>query len=174
MEFMNWATVSSLSCFRWLYRASPKEGNGNPLQCSYLENPRDGGAWWAAVYGVAQSRTRLKQLSSSSSTRASPYSAAKNIINLILVLTTWWCPRVESSPVVGRGCLVWPVCSLGKTLLSFALLHFVLPGQICLFLQVSLDFLILHSSLQWCKGHLFWMLVLEGLVVADSLRPHGL
>ena len=40
------------------------EGNGNPLQCSCLENPRDGGAWWAAVYGVAQSRTRLKRLSS--------------------------------------------------------------------------------------------------------------
>ena len=46
----------SLSCI--------EEGNGNPLQCSYLENPRDSGAWWAAVYGVAQS---LKQLSSSSS-----------------------------------------------------------------------------------------------------------
>ena len=43
------------------------EGNGNPLQCSCLENPRDGGAWWAAVFGVAQSRTRLKRLSSSSS-----------------------------------------------------------------------------------------------------------
>ena len=43
------------------------EGNGNPLQCSCLENHRDGGAWWAAVYGVAQSRTRLKWLSSSSS-----------------------------------------------------------------------------------------------------------
>ena len=42
------------------------EGNGNPLQCSCLENPRDGGACWAAVYGVAQSRTRLKRLSSSS------------------------------------------------------------------------------------------------------------
>jgi len=42
----------SLSCI--------EEGNGNPLQCSCLENPRDGGAWWAAVYGVAQSRTRLK------------------------------------------------------------------------------------------------------------------
>ena len=42
------------------------EGNGNPLQCSCLENPRDGGAWWAAIYGVAQSRTRLKWLSSSS------------------------------------------------------------------------------------------------------------
>ena len=38
------------------------EGNGTPLQCSCLENPRDGGAWWAAVYGVSQSRTRLKQL----------------------------------------------------------------------------------------------------------------
>ena len=41
-------------------------GNGNPLQWSCLENPRDGGAWWAAVYGVAQSQTRLKRLSSSS------------------------------------------------------------------------------------------------------------
>ena len=45
------------------------EGNGNPLQCSCLENPRDGGTWWAAVYGVAQSWTRLKWLSSSSSSR---------------------------------------------------------------------------------------------------------
>ena len=49
----------SLSCI--------EGGNGNPLQCSCLENPRDGGAWWAPVYGVAQSRTRLKRLSSSSS-----------------------------------------------------------------------------------------------------------
>ena len=47
----------SLSCI--------EEGNGNPLQCSCLENPRDGGAWWAAVYGVAWSRTWLKRLSSS-------------------------------------------------------------------------------------------------------------
>ena len=43
------------------------EGNGNPLQCSCLENPRDSGAWWAAVCGVTQSQTRLKWLSSSSS-----------------------------------------------------------------------------------------------------------
>ena len=49
----------SFSCIR--------EGNGNPLQCSCLENPRDRGAWWAAVYGVAQSRPWLKRLSSSSS-----------------------------------------------------------------------------------------------------------
>ena len=49
----------SLSCI--------EEGHGNPLQCSCLDNPRDGGAWWAAVYGVAPSWTRLKRLSSSHS-----------------------------------------------------------------------------------------------------------
>ena len=43
------------------------KGNGNPLKCCCLENPRDGGAWWAALYGVAQSWTQLKRLSSSSS-----------------------------------------------------------------------------------------------------------
>ena len=47
------------------------EGNGNLLQCSCLENPRDGGAWWSVIYGVAQSQTRLKRLSSSSSSRES-------------------------------------------------------------------------------------------------------
>ena len=46
------------------------EGDGNLLQCSSLENPRDGGAWWTAVYGVTQSQTRLKRLSSSSSWRS--------------------------------------------------------------------------------------------------------
>ena len=50
------------------------EGNDNPLQCSCLENPRDGGAWWAAIYGVAQSRTRLKRLSSSSSSSSKSLS----------------------------------------------------------------------------------------------------
>ena len=49
------------------------EGNGNPFQCSCLENPRDGGAWWAAIFGVTQSRTRLKQLSSSSSASIHDY-----------------------------------------------------------------------------------------------------
>ena len=55
----DWATSLSLSC--------TGEGNGDSLQCSCLENPRDGGAWWAAVYGVSQSWTRLKRLGSSSS-----------------------------------------------------------------------------------------------------------
>ena len=94
-EFMIWATVSSQSCFCWLYRASPS-------------------------------------------------LAAKNIINLILDLVMSMC-RVFSC-VVGRGCLLWPVRSLGKTILAFALLHSVLQGQICLLPQVFLDFLLLHSS----------------------------
>ena len=72
---------SLVGCSPWGYRESDTtewlhfhfslscigEGNGNTLQCSCLENPRDSGAWWAAVYGIAQSRIRLKWLSSSSS-----------------------------------------------------------------------------------------------------------
>ena len=49
------------------------EGNGSPLHCSCLENPRDGRAWWAAIYGIAQSRTQLKWLSSSSSSISHMY-----------------------------------------------------------------------------------------------------
>ena len=94
--------------------------------------------------------------------RASPSLAAKNIISLILVLTIWWCPCVESC-VVGRGCLLWPVCSLGKTLLAFALLHSVFQGQICLLLRVSwFPTFALQSPIM--KRTSFWVLVLEGLV----------
>ena len=60
------------------------EGNGNPLQCSCLENPRDGRARWAAVHGVAQSRTRLKRLSSSSSS-----SSSMSFIGFL-----WWCSGI--------------------------------------------------------------------------------
>ena len=66
----------SLSCFG--------EGNGNPLQCSCLENPRDGEAWWAAVYGIAQSQTRLNRHSSSRGTKISQpmqHSQKKNKTN---------------------------------------------------------------------------------------------
>ena len=72
------------------------------------------------------------------------------------------------SCVVGRGCLLWPVRSFGKTLLAFALLHSVFQGQICLLLQVFLGFLLLHSSPLWWKGRLFWVLVLKGLVGLHS------
>ena len=91
------------------------QGNGNPLQCSCLENPRDGGAWWAAVYGVAQSRTRQKRLSSSS-------SSSRTIVHLVcpdsvslhalaceqpfcLSLSRRFCPEVPSS-----GCVSPPCC----------------------------------------------------------------
>ena len=65
----------SLSCI--------EEGNGNPLQCSCLENPRDGGAWWPAVSGVTQSQTRLKRLSSSSSSSRLLTSFVSILTNLI-------------------------------------------------------------------------------------------
>ena len=63
-----------------------REGNGNPLRCSCLENPRDGGAWWAAVYEVTQSRTRLKRLSSSSSRKVLGILSLKFFPLCILVL----------------------------------------------------------------------------------------
>ena len=70
------------------------EGNGNPLQCSCLENPRDRGAWWAAIPGVAQSRTRLKRLSSSS-------SAIKEVLVAFLLVTQSYpafCDSMDCSP----------------------------------------------------------------------------
>ena len=66
---MNWEIgidIHTLLCIKKITNENSGEGNGNPLQCSCLENPRDRGPWWAAIYGVAQSRTRLKLLSSSS------------------------------------------------------------------------------------------------------------
>ena len=113
---MIWATVSSRSCFCWLYRAFP-------------------------IFGCKEY-----------------HQSDFGIDHLVMSLC-----RVFSC-VVGRGCLLWSMHSLGKTLLAFVLLHFVLWGQICLLFQVSLDFLLLHSSPLWWKGHLFLVLVLEGLV----------
>ena len=82
------------------------EGNGNPLECSCLDNPRDGGAWWAAVYGVAQSRTRLKWLSSLFlMTRETWYLFASRI-SVVLVANTWTDPY--------RKCVMWKIfcCTL--------------------------------------------------------------
>ena len=113
---MIWATVSSRSCFCWLYRASPS-------LAAKIYNQSD--------FGVGH-------------------------------LVTSIC-RVFSC-VVGKECLLWLVCSVDKTLLAFPLLHSVLQGQICLLFQVFLDFLLLHSSALYWKGHLFWVLIIEGLV----------
>ena len=65
------------------------EGNGNPLQCSCLENPRDGGAWWSIVHGVTKSQTRLKRLSSSSSSSIFLLSFLKNVIYLIGIVEVY-------------------------------------------------------------------------------------
>ena len=111
------ATVSSRSCFGWLYRASP-------------------------------------------------FLAAKNIIILILVLTIWWCPCVESSHRLLEKGISFDQCVL---LLAFALLHFVLQGQTCLLFWVSLACLLLHSNLLWWKGDLFFLLVLEGILGLHSV-----
>ena len=96
---------------------------------------------------------------------ASPSLAEKQIINLTSVLTNLVMSMCKVfSCVVGRRYLLWPVCSLGKILLVFALLHFVFQGQTSLLLQVSLDYVLLLSSPLWRKGHLFLVLVLEDLV----------
>ena len=64
------------------------------------------------------------------------------------------------SEVIGKG-LLWPACSLDKTLLAFSLLHFLLQGQTSLLFQVFLDFLLLRSNPLWWKGHLFLVLILQ-------------
>ena len=72
--------------------------------------------------------------------------AAKNIINPISVLTIWWCPWLESFLVLLEEGVCYDKRIVLAKLLAFALLRFVLEGQICLLLQVSLDSLVLHSS----------------------------
>ena len=71
------------------------EGNGNPLQCSCLENPRDGGAWWPAVCGVTQSQTRLKWLSSSSSMHNNKQKEMLYLCLYILHLIRMWSKNIR-------------------------------------------------------------------------------
>ena len=78
-------SVTSLSLFTFM----PGEGNGNPLQCSCLQNPRDGRAWWAAVCGVTQSRTRLKRLSSSSSSSSSSGAFLQCLLDICVTFVNW-------------------------------------------------------------------------------------
>ena len=88
----DWATSLSLLCIG--------ERNGNPLQCSCLENPRDGGAWWAAIYGVAQSWTRLKWLSSSSSIYM---ESKKMVMRNLSAGQQWRCRHREETCGHNRG-----------------------------------------------------------------------
>ena len=99
-----------------------REGNGNPLQCSCLENPRDRGAWWAAVYGVAQSWTWLKWLSSSSSIEylACTWNQGENFPHLsyqiaiatlgvgYTTVSTSYRRRLEEGEGRAHGLQLWP------------------------------------------------------------------
>ena len=95
--------------------------NGNLLQCSCLENPRDGGAWWAAVCGVAQSRTRLKRLSSSSS---SSYTIRKEVgqITEILVQT-----KYNTWIKLGSRLIFWQTVKCLCHYFSATLFHHLIP-----------------------------------------------
>ena len=96
--------------------------------------------------------------------RASSSSVAKNIINLILAWTIWWCPSVELSLVLLEEGICYNQCVPLTTLSAFALFHFVLQGQTCLLLQLSLEFQLLPFNPLWKKGHFLLVLVLEGLI----------
>ena len=90
------------------------EGNGNPLQCSCLENPRDGGAWWAAIYGVAQDQTRLKQLSSSSSSSLLEKCKSKLQFYIISHWSEWWSSKNSQTINAGGGMEKRePSCTIG-------------------------------------------------------------
>ena len=151
--------------------------NGNPLQCSCLENPRDGGAWWAAIYGVTQSWTRLKQLSSSSSSCLKALSHKLDISLLLLfshsvVSNSLWPRRLQhtrlSGPSPSPGACSnscpsshWchPTISSSIVLFSSCLQSF--PASVCpalgLFQWVSsshqvakvLEIELQHQSFQW-------------------------
>ena len=79
------------------------EGNGNPLQCSCLENPRDSRAWWAAVCGVAQSQTRLKRLSSSSSIHVNGASLVAQIVKNLPAMWEIWVPSLGQEDPLEKG-----------------------------------------------------------------------
>ena len=96
--------------------------------------------------------------------RTSPSLSAKNIINLILLLTIWWCPCVESSLVCWKRMFAMTSAFSWQNSISLCPASFRVPRPICLLLQVFVDFLLLHSSPLWWKLHLLWVLVLKGLV----------
>ena len=119
-------------------------GNGNPLQCSCLENPRDGGAWWAAIYGVEESRTRLKQLSSSSS----------NKIHLFIYIHS-------------HHCALDFLCEIIGSILSTKILYF---GHFLNLINIKVLNFLIHEL----TYHQLTSVQFSCSVVSNSLRPHEL
>ena len=159
----DWATL--LSLFTFMHG----EGNGNPLQCSCLENPRDRGAWWAAVCGVSQSRIRLKWLSrdeSASLGQEDPLEEAMATHSSILVLKILW---TEES---GRA----SVCGVAKNQMCFndwALTHnltYYCDGYFLLSLYSHfyispfyIFFSLKRLSKQTCSLAVLWFQQIEGI-----------
>jgi len=100
------------------------EGNSNPLQYSCLENPRHGGVWWAAVYGVAQGRTRLKWLSSSSS---SSYTRSFYCLGLFVSIFTLEDPQSSQNPTQSVLLLLFSHSVVSNSLWPYGLQHTRLP-----------------------------------------------
>ena len=110
------------------------EGNGNPLQCSCLESPRDGGAWWAAIYGVAQSRTRLKRLSSSIVKWSVSIRREKKSYQLEKAFTYFWERWIHFAPRRGRKGKKFGSCHYAFGVTNYdmiGVISFLLPYSEC-------------------------------------------
>ena len=138
-------------CRQTLYRLSYQESPYKGLEC---KSRKSRNTWsnrqiwpWGTEWGRAKANRVLPREHTGHSKHPLPTKQEKtlgesdfDVDHLVMSMC-----RVFSC-VIGRGCLLWPVCSLGKTLLVFALLHSIFQGWICLLLQVFLDFLLLHST----------------------------
>ena len=128
------------------------EGNGTPLQCSCLENPRDGEAWWAAVYGVTQSRTRLKRLSSSNS------ATLPRNLTMSLFCCFYKRQKLKKKLKIGKG----PKLTFFQRMYVFQKMH---KSPMCMWKDVQH-----HQALEKCKlkpqrnitSHLLEWLALKG------------
>ena len=103
------------------------EGNGNPLQCSCLENPKDGGAWWADICEVAQSRTRLKWLSSSSTYLPYSWNSVQLLSRVQLFVTPWTATHQASLSITNF-----------QSLLKFMSIDLVMPSNHLIFCRTLL------------------------------------
>ena len=149
-------------CYRMSRLSHLEKAMAPPLQCSCLENPRDGGAWWAAVYGVAKSRTWLKWLSSSSSSRLS-HSDAPSLFSVLCMLfaqLTWValcaCPW---TPWGGTAFTSW----LSRAALTLSLGYVDCTGQAS------------ATNLCWCEAalggsHISDLLLIKSPPVLSDLK----